>query len=100
MSWVLRRQRSSRVLAWCFAALFVLAQFHLNAHYHEQDNDWLSADCSICAVASHFFSLPGAEPDTAVVAPSGIVVAPDPDYRFAPVFSARIKTRAPPASAL
>ena len=55
-----------RLLAWCFAALFLFAQTQAFAHTHfDAEHDDLTPECSVCFVASNLDDV-----DTAKVQPT------------------------------
>jgi len=54
MRWAEIDRGDMRLLAWCFAALFLFAQTQAFAHAHfDEEDDGLTPECAVCLVASH-----------------------------------------------
>ena len=98
MVWLEKDKSVSKLLAWCFATLLVIAQFQASAHFHDQNDANLAHECTICVVASHLDDADAAEADFQVDHMLWASPAPQPDNQATPFFPAHISARAPPVS--
>ena len=48
-----KNRNFSKLLAWCFLALFCVVQFQSSAHSHPVDDAHLTHECTICVAAAH-----------------------------------------------
>lgn len=103
MVWGEVNKRFTRRLACCFAAIFLLAQTQVGAHFHPEDSDGDSHDgptveCVVCAVASQLHDADAAKTQPCVDLPLWTLLAPQSEHLVALLFWAHVNARAPPSS--
>ena len=88
-----------QLLAWCFAALFLIAQSQAGAHFHDESDDTGSAaECVLCAVGSQLDDTVETDLDPCVLSPGWALLAPRLENLAAQFSAADANARAPPVS--
>jgi len=97
MMWVEEHRGVSRLLAWCFAALFLIAQSQASAHFHDEseDSDTVT-DCVLCVIGSQLDDTVETDAVACTLSQSWVLLTPRLEDLVAQLSPADANARAPP----